>query len=270
MHHNTIWHFLRKELKRFPYKLQVSTELTEDHKTKGKQFPQHYRRDSRNGNGYLQRIVFSDECKFSFRGKVNKQNCQIWRSERPNEVYEALCNSPSMIAWCALSKNEIIRPSFFKNENTTGSAYKRTLRYFLFPRLRDYPQSMIFQRDGESPYYANEGRQYLDTKIRGRWMKGWIDFLAFTLSTFNPVRLLSVLAIGIYCIPRYFKDVRRANDKNSICNPSYKRRYIAICLQKHENAIKFRCKRTRWTFRLSDKLMRNSNKVTFNAFAIVV
>ena len=30
--HATIWNFLRKELERFPYKLQTATSLTENHK----------------------------------------------------------------------------------------------------------------------------------------------------------------------------------------------------------------------------------------------
>ena len=44
------------------------------------------------------------------------------------------------------------------------------LRCFLFPRLRDYWQRMIFQQDGAPPHYANEVRQYLGTKLLGRWM----------------------------------------------------------------------------------------------------
>ena len=42
------------------------------------------------------------------------------------------------------------RPFFFEDGNVTGSRYKRMLWYFLLPRLRDYPRSMIFQQDGAS------------------------------------------------------------------------------------------------------------------------
>ena len=81
----------------------------------------------RNDAGYLERIVFSDECKFSLFGSVNKQNCRIRRNERPNEVYETFQNSPSVMVWCALSKKEIIGPFFFEDGNVTGSTYKRML-----------------------------------------------------------------------------------------------------------------------------------------------
>ena len=72
--------------------------------------------------------------------------------------------------WWVMSKNEITGLCFFENENVIGSTYKRMLRYFLFPRTRDYLQSMIFQHNSSPPYYANEVRQYLDTRLLDRWM----------------------------------------------------------------------------------------------------
>ena len=168
--HATVWNFLRKELKLFPYKLQMGTALTEDHKTRRIRFAQSCRRELRNDAGYLNRIVFSDECKFSLSGVVNKQNCRIWGTERPNEVYETLHNSPSVMVWCALSQNEIIGPYFFENENVTGSTYKRMLRYFLFPKPRNYPETMIFQQDGAPPHYSLEVREYLNRKLPNQWM----------------------------------------------------------------------------------------------------
>ena len=166
----TIRNVVRKELKLYPYKLQTSTALTEQHKSSRLNFAQYCRRELRRDTGYLERIIFSDECKFSLSGKVNKQNFRIWGTERPNEVYETLHNSPSVLIWCTMSKTEIIGPYFFENENVTGSSYKRMLRYFLFPRLRDYPETIIFQQDGALPHYSNEVRSYLDRKLPGRWM----------------------------------------------------------------------------------------------------
>lgn len=168
--HSTVWNILRNELNRFPYKLQRTTTLTEDHKIRRKQFAQTCRRELRDDAEYLKRIVFSDECKFTLSGQVNKQNCRIWGTERPNEVYETRTNSPSVMVWCAMSKNGIIGPYFFENENVTGTTYKRMLRYFLFPKLRDYPEDMIFQQDGAPPHFAIEVRQYLDRKLPEHWM----------------------------------------------------------------------------------------------------
>lgn len=174
--HATVWNFLRKELKMFPYKLQMATALTEDHKIRRKQFAQYCRRELRNDSQYLNRVLFSDECQFSLSGSVNKQNCRVWGTERPNLVFDTPQNSPSVMVWCALSRREIIGPYFFENENVTGATYKRLLRYFLFPKLRDYPENLIFQQDGASPHYANIVRQYLDRKLPNQWMGRGVQY----------------------------------------------------------------------------------------------
>ena len=44
------------------------------------------------------------------------------------------------------------------------------LRYFLLPKIRGYPESMIFKQNGAPPHYSNEVREYLDRKLPGRWM----------------------------------------------------------------------------------------------------
>ncbi len=107
---STVRNVVRKELKLYPYKLQMSTALTEHHKTSRFNFAQNCRTELRNDAGYLERIIFSDECKFSLSGKVNKQNCRIWGTERPNQVYETLHNSPSVMVWCAVSKSGVVGP----------------------------------------------------------------------------------------------------------------------------------------------------------------
>ncbi len=167
---STVRNFVRKELKLYPYKLQMSTALTEHHKTSRFNFAQNCHTELRNDAGYLGRIIFSDECKFSLSGTVNKQNCRIWGTERPNQVYETLHNSPSVMVWCAMSKSGVIGPYFFENENVTGSTYKRMLRYFLFPKLQNYPENMIFQQDGAPPHYSLEVREYLDRKLPNQWI----------------------------------------------------------------------------------------------------
>ncbi len=108
--------------------------------------------------------------KFSLPGTVNKQNCRIWGTERPNQVYETLHNSPSVMVWCAMSKSGVIGPYFFENENVTGSTYKRMLRYFLFPKLQNYSENMIFQQDGAPPHYSLEVREYIDRKLPNQWI----------------------------------------------------------------------------------------------------
>ncbi len=71
---STVRNFVRKKLKLYPYKLQMSTTLTKQYKIGILFFAQNCRTELKNDAGYLEQIVFSDECKFSLSGKVNKQN----------------------------------------------------------------------------------------------------------------------------------------------------------------------------------------------------
>ena len=69
--HAAIWNFLRKELGRFPYRLQMAASLTEDRKIGRKSFIQYFRREHRNYARYLEKIAFSNEFKFSLSGSIN-------------------------------------------------------------------------------------------------------------------------------------------------------------------------------------------------------
>lgn len=73
--------------------------------------------------------------------------------------------------WRILSQIEIIGPCSFKTENVTGQTYKKTLRYYAYPRLRNYPGGMIFQQDAAHSYYAEVVRLYKDQNPpnRGIW-----------------------------------------------------------------------------------------------------
>ena len=77
--HATVWKILRRELRLFPYKIQKSRALTEDHATNILRFSRYFSQKLRNGNNYLERFVFSNECKFSFSVQVNSQTVESGR-----------------------------------------------------------------------------------------------------------------------------------------------------------------------------------------------
>ena len=85
--HVTYWNFLWKELGGLPCKLQIASSLTEDRKVRRNRFAQYFLRKLRNDPRCLKRIVSSDEDKFSLSGSASEQNCRIWASERPNEIF---------------------------------------------------------------------------------------------------------------------------------------------------------------------------------------
>ena len=123
-----------------------------------------------NGKVYFIWIFFSAECTFSLSVKENWQNSRIWSTERPNILYETIHNYQSIMAWCAISKSGVIGPYFLENENVTGSTCKRISHYFLFLKLQNHPENLIFHQDGPPPQYSLELREYLDWKCPNQWI----------------------------------------------------------------------------------------------------
>ena len=95
--HTIVWNIFRRVLRLFKYKLHMSTALTDDHVLSRPRFYRYCRQQLRNDKNYLERIIFSEECKYSLSELVNKQNCRIWGTHRKFDVYETLHNSPSVM-----------------------------------------------------------------------------------------------------------------------------------------------------------------------------
>lgn len=75
---------------------------------------------------------------------MNKQNCSVRGTKRPQNVYASLQSAPLVMVLWAMSESEVAGPSFFDSESVIGNAYKKMLHSFAFPRLCHYPQAMIF------------------------------------------------------------------------------------------------------------------------------
>ena len=45
--------------------------------------------------------------------------------ERPNESNESFMNIPSVMVWCALSKEKVIGTYFFEDEKVNGENYRK-------------------------------------------------------------------------------------------------------------------------------------------------
>lgn len=98
------------------------------------EFPPHVRSQSEGPKAYLRKLVFSGEWIFRLNGYVKKQNVQIWASERPTQVNQAIMNRPSAIFWCGITKQRVLGP-FFENGSATGEKYTRMLIDYAFSRF---------------------------------------------------------------------------------------------------------------------------------------
>lgn len=45
--------------------------------------------------------------------------------------------------WCAVSKNDAMRPYFFKNESMMRETYQRLLPYYTFLNLGEYSENAV-------------------------------------------------------------------------------------------------------------------------------
>lgn len=167
---STVQRILRKALSLYPYKLQTLQNLQVGDAQKRLDFAEHVRSQPEGAEGYLAKIVFSDECIFRLNGFVNKQNVRIWGDERPNDVNEHTLHSPSVMVWCAISKDRVIGPYFFENGTVTGELYKNMLSQYAFPRFSRLRPDYIFMQDGAPPHYSNRVRAYLNNKRPGNWI----------------------------------------------------------------------------------------------------
>lgn len=100
----TVRNVVQKELKTYPSEKQMSTALAKQHRTSRLNFAQNSLRKLLNDSGFLERIIFPDESKLSISRKTKKQNCRIWGTEHPNQVYETLHNSSMVIVWGYVKK----------------------------------------------------------------------------------------------------------------------------------------------------------------------
>lgn len=93
VHHLTIWPCLRQELECFLYKRQLHQQITDSEKLKRTAFAKWCRNKFKMVK-FLKQIVFSDDCKFSCSGIVDKQSRRVWGSEDLLKVYPTLSSFP--------------------------------------------------------------------------------------------------------------------------------------------------------------------------------
>ena len=86
-------------------------------------------------------IFFSDEATFHLSGYVHKENCRIWATEKPTEVYEYHDNTEKVNVWCAMSSDCIIGPYFFET-NVNASNYTEMLQNFFWPAVQKKTHSL--------------------------------------------------------------------------------------------------------------------------------
>jgi len=68
--------------------------------------------DAMTEEGFLDRVVFSDEFTFHISGKGNRHDVRIWGTENPLEIVQHERASPNINVFCTMSTQKFYGPFF--------------------------------------------------------------------------------------------------------------------------------------------------------------
>lgn len=167
---STVHKILRKNLKLYPYKLQLVQALEPNDRPRRTEFAFDMLEQIAEDPNFLNLICFSDEATFHVSGKVNKHNTRIWGSEQPYVFREIQRDSPKLNVWCGVMRNRIIGPFFFAEKTITAAVYLDLLTEYVAPQLADLQPTVMFQQDGAPPHWGLRVREFLNETFPGRWI----------------------------------------------------------------------------------------------------
>lgn len=169
MPHSTVWKIMRKNLKMFPYKLQLLQSLNDGDKVIRFEFCGNLM-ELQEEDGFYERLIFGDESTFHISGKVNKHNVRIWGTENPRASIEHVRDSPKLNVFCAISKKKVYGPFYFQEATVRGNVYLDMLTEWLMPQLEEDSDDFVWVQDGAPPHWLHDVRDYLDESLPHRWI----------------------------------------------------------------------------------------------------
>ena len=169
----SVWKILRKELKKYPYRIQLKQSQTLANKQARVEFANKITDKIEEKAGYLKDILFSDEGNFHISGHVNRQNMRFWGETNPHETIEGPKSKEKVIAWVGLSYEcGVIGPFFFedtegKSDTVKTANYLEMIKKKVIPALkrRDRYTTCVFQQDGAPPHCSKKAIECLTEKF---------------------------------------------------------------------------------------------------------
>jgi hypothetical protein len=161
---------VRKEIKFYPYKIQILEAKHPGDKGKRLEFALETLALIHLDDNVLSNVWISDEAYFCLSGTVNKQNMRFWGLENPHVVHEQPLHDAKLLVWCAMSEHGIIGPYFFDG-TVTSDRYREMLNTFFFPELRALRIPLAttwFQQDGATAHCSNQNLELLESKFGER------------------------------------------------------------------------------------------------------
>ena len=166
----TVHRIVRKQLKFYPYKIQMVHALKQADYQKRQQFALTLLARIEEDPEYLNTVFFSDEATFHISGRVHRHNVRIWGEENPHVSQEHERDSPKVNVWAGMFRDQIIGPFFFEEETIRQENFLDMLINFACPQLRPRRRNMIFQLDGAPAHWGLRVRNFLNTNFPERWI----------------------------------------------------------------------------------------------------
>ena len=172
---SSVWRILCLDLKWKPYKLHMMNRLTPDNREKRETFC-HFILSRLDVDGYLQKVIWTDEKFFVLHPAPNRQNVRIWAPFDPMETVSCRYQGDSKVmAWVALINGEALRVQWMeddegRNIRVTGDSYLHMLRTKVWPEIRQRArrQKWIWQQDGAPVHVGRATIEWLEETFEGR------------------------------------------------------------------------------------------------------
>lgn len=157
---------LLKDLKVRPYIPRLRQALTEDDFDRRVETCDILLSQMDNDPVFQDKILWSDEAKFTLAGHVNRHNCVMWATENPRFTVDHDFHAPGIMVWAAISSEGIVGPVFL-DENVNSNVYLDLLQEHVFPLAAN---GKWFMHDGAPAHYAVLVRDSLDQHFPHMWI----------------------------------------------------------------------------------------------------
>lgn len=168
--HSTVHKVLKRDRQR-PYKIHRVHALMPGDTTRRMQYCRWLLRQDR---GFVNKVIFTDECTFTNNGMWNRRNSHYWCSVNPHQTQETGFQVRwKHNVWAGIMGNQILGPVFLP-PSMNGPAYLNLINDYLTDTLDDMPliqrRDVWYQHDGAPPHIVRPVRDQLTQLFGDNWI----------------------------------------------------------------------------------------------------
>lgn len=168
-----IWRTLKANKYR-PYKIHLSQKLRPGDEIRRMDFCNWLQNKVEEDNGFLSKVIWTDECSFTTQGIFNRHNEHYWSIENPRQHQEVRPQGRmSFNVWIGMWDNKILGPILYEG-TLTSNRYQELILRNVFEQLENEPLNILrqlwWQQDGAPPHNGREVINFLNTLFPNKWI----------------------------------------------------------------------------------------------------